>query len=406
MNVNVRIIDIPNIKRAREEMERLSVSPEGIRIMAPKAVFRAVKLSQVPIKAAILLKQEMLAKGGEAATSEGVASLSVEAADVLLLGTLRQFDEALATLKRQPFGLREIADKIEEALRRCESRYLPEVKWNEHVFRPGARTYVMGIVNVTPDSFSDGGKYMDPFAAVEHAKTLVAEGADIIDIGGESTRPGSERVPCDEELRRVIPVVERLSREINIPISVDTYKAEVARRAIEAGASVINDISALRFDPDLGRVAADFGVPMILMHMLGEPGTMQRNPQYHDVVSDIISFFEDAVERAISAGIKPEKIILDPGIGFGKLPEHNLEILRRLREFRALGYPILVGTSRKSFIARIVGQSIEERDDGTMATVALAIAGGADIVRVHDVKRTARMVRMTDAIVREGEQNG
>lgn len=406
MNVNVRIIDIPDIKCAREEMERLSVSPEGIRIMAPKAVFRAVKLSQVPIKAAILLKQEMLAKGGEAATSEGVASLSVEAADVLLLGTLRQFDEALATLKRQPFGLREIADKIEEALRRCESRYLPEVKWNEHVFRPGARTYVMGIVNVTPDSFSDGGKYMDPFAAVEHAKTLVAEGADIIDIGGESTRPGSERVPCDEELRRVIPVVERLSREINIPISVDTYKAEVARRAIEAGASVINDISALRFDPDLGRVAADFGVPVILMHMLGEPGTMQRNPQYHDVVSDIISFFEDAVERAISAGIKPEKIILDPGIGFGKLPEHNLEILRRLREFRALGYPILVGTSRKSFIARIVGQSIEERDDGTMATVALAIAGGADIVRVHDVKRTVRMVRMTDAIVREGEQNG
>ena len=406
MNVNVRIIDIPDIKRAQEEMERLSVSPEGIRIMAPKAVFRAVKLSQVPIKAAILLKQEMLAKGGEAATSEGVASLSVEAADVLLLGTLRQFDEALATLKRQPFGLREIADKIEEALRRCESRYLPEVKWNGHVFRPGARTYVMGIVNVTPDSFSDGGKYMDPFAAVEHAKTLVAEGADIIDIGGESTRPGSERVPCDEELRRVIPVVERLSREINIPISVDTYKAEVARRAIEAGASVINDISALRFDPDLGRVAADFGVPVILMHMLGEPGTMQRNPQYHDVVSDIISFFEDAVERAISAGIKPEKIILDPGIGFGKLPEHNLEILRRLREFRALGYPILVGTSRKSFIARIVGQSIEERDDGTMATVALAIAGGADIVRVHDVKRTVRMVRMTDAIVREGEQNG
>ena len=406
MNVNVRIIDIPDIKRAQEEMERLSVSPEGIRIMAPKAVFRAVKLSQVPIKAAILLKQEMLAKGGEAATSEGVASLSVEAADVLLLGTLRQFDEALATLKRQPFGLREIADKIEEALRRCESRYLPEVKWNEHIFRPGARTYVMGIVNVTPDSFSDGGKYMDPFAAVEHAKTLVAEGADIIDIGGESTRPGSERVPCDEELRRVIPVVERLSREINIPISVDTYKAEVARRAIEAGASVINDISALRFDPDLGRVAADFGVPVILMHMLGEPGTMQRNPQYHDVVSDIISFFEDAVERAISAGIKPEKIILDPGIGFGKLPEHNLEILRRLREFRALGYPILVGTSRKSFIARIVGQSIEERDDGTMATVALAIAGGADIVRVHDVKRTVRMVRMTDAIVREGEQNG
>ncbi|HHY97637.1 MAG TPA: dihydropteroate synthase [Firmicutes bacterium] len=406
MNVNVRIIDIPDIKCAREEMERLSVSPEGIRIMAPKAVFRAVKLSQVPIKAAILLKQEMLAKGGEAATSEGVASLSVEAADVLLLGTLRQFDEALATLKRQPFGLREIADKIEEALRRCESRYLPEVKWNGHVFRPGARTYVMGIVNVTPDSFSDGGKYMDPFAAVEHAKTLVAEGADIIDIGGESTRPGSERVPCDEELRRVIPVVERLSREINIPISVDTYKAEVARRAIEAGASVINDISALRFDPDLGRVAADFGVPVILMHMLGEPGTMQRNPQYHDVVSDIISFFEDAVERAISAGIKPEKIILDPGIGFGKLPEHNLEILRRLREFRALGYPILVGTSRKSFIARIVGQSIEERDDGTMATVALAIAGGADIVRVHDVKRTVRMVRMTDAIVREGEQNG
>lgn len=260
----------------------------------------------------------------------------------------------------------------------------------------------MGILNVTPDSFSDGGLFANPEAAVEHAEWMAAEGADIIDIGGESSRPGADPVSAEAEMDRVLPVIEKLAKTTKIPISIDTYKATVARKALELGACMVNDISALRSDADMASVVAEAGAPVVLMHMKGTPKNMQVDPHYDCVIAEIISFLKTRIQAAVDAGISPEKIIIDPGIGFGKTVEHNLEIIRRLRDFRTLGKPILIGTSRKSFIGKVLGLPADDRIEGTAATVAMAIANGADIVRVHDVKEMAKVVRMTDAIVRGG----
>jgi len=261
----------------------------------------------------------------------------------------------------------------------------------------GRRTYLMGVLNVTPDSFSDGGDWMDPVRALRHARSMVRQGADVIDVGGESTRPGARAVRADEELRRVVPVIEALAAE-KILVSVDTSKAAVARAAFRAGAKILNDVTALRGDRAMGRAAADAGVAAILMHMKGTPRTMQRNPAYGDVVKEIIGFFRKILTNAWSAGIERDKIILDPGIGFGKLPEHNLEILRRLDEFRALGRPLAIGTSRKGFIGRALGRRVDDRVSGTAATVAAAILRGVDVVRVHDVREMSDVARMTDLL--------
>lgn len=262
----------------------------------------------------------------------------------------------------------------------------------------GQRTLIMGILNVTPDSFADGGRFFKLTDAVTHAKQMAADGADLIDIGGESTRPGAEPVPVDEELRRVIPVIKAIRQELDIPISIDAYKAEVAEQALEAGANLVNDISALRFDEQMKEVVAKYKVPVVLMHMRGTPKTMQQNPTYKDVVKEIMAFLRERIEAAASAGIARENIIVDPGIGFGKLGWHNLEILRRLAEFRALGCPILVGTSRKAFIGQILKTEVSERLEGTIASVIISVMHGADIVRVHDVKEVKRAVEIADAI--------
>jgi dihydropteroate synthase len=265
----------------------------------------------------------------------------------------------------------------------------------------GSRTHVMGILNATPDSFSDGGQYAAPERALARARQMAEQGADIIDIGGESTRPGAEPVPEDEELRRIIPLIERLSAELPIPISVDTYKAPVAAKALAAGASIVNDVSGLRFSPDMAAVAAEHGAAVVIMHMKGAPRNMQRNPVYHDVVAEIAAYLEEGIELAVRAGVDREKIMIDPGIGFGKTLDHNLELLKRLDEFRGLGRPIVLGTSRKKFIGTILDvPQPEERVDGTAATVALGIERGAAIVRVHDVARMAQVARMTDAIIK------
>jgi dihydropteroate synthase len=244
----------------------------------------------------------------------------------------------------------------------------------------------MGIVNVTPDSFSDGGLFLDAERAVEHGRRLAAEGADVLDVGGESTRPGAEGVSAGEELARVLPVIEGLAgAERGLPISIDTSKREVAEAAIEAGAAIVNDVTALRADPELAGLCAQAGVEVCLMHMLGDPRTMQENPVYDDVVGDVKAFLAERIELAISEGIAEERIWVDPGIGFGKTVEHNLELLRRLGELRDLGRPILVGTSRKSFIGKLTGAPADERLGGTIASSILAYANGAEILRVHDV---------------------
>jgi len=281
------------------------------------------------------------------------------------------------------------------------------LEWGRHTLELGRRTCVMGVVNVTPDSFSDGGRFLNPAAAVAQGLRLAVEGADIIDVGGESTRPFSEAVSAEEEIRRVVPVIAELAGQIRAPISIDTTKAAVARRALEAGAAMVNDIAALRFDPGLAGVAAEFGVPVILMHMRGEPRTMQVTPRYDDLVGEIYSFLQEAAAAAERQGISRSRIIVDPGIGFGKTPEHNLQLIRRLPEFAGLDLPLLVGPSRKSFIRRLVKPEGEKDvspdlpavETGTQAAVAASIFNGAHIVRVHDVASTVATVKVVDAIL-------
>ena len=262
----------------------------------------------------------------------------------------------------------------------------------------GRRTVGMGILNVTPDSFSDGAA-LSADERIARGLAMVAEGADILDIGGESTRPGSDGVSVEEELARVLPVIYGIRRRSAIPISVDTSKAEVARQALEVGGDMVNDVTALAGDPEMLAVVADAGCPVILMHMLGMPRTMQDDPQYEDVIGDISSFLRDRIRAALDAGIDERDIIIDPGIGFGKTVDHNLEIIRRLREFEALGRPILIGTSRKTFIGKILDLPVEDRLEGSLATVAASIMNGASIVRVHDVQPTVRVARMVDAVI-------
>lgn len=252
----------------------------------------------------------------------------------------------------------------------------------------------MGILNVTPDSFSDGGEYLETKPAVNRALNMEQQGADIVDIGGESTRPGAERVSLEEELSRTIPVIEGIRRESSVPISIDTYKLTVAARALDAGANIVNDISALRFDPNLAQLVANREVPVILMHMQGEPRTMQSNPVYEDVVEDIIEFLAERIAYAQGEGINRDNIIIDPGMGFGKTVDHNFEIMRRLEEFNTLGVSLLLGTSRKSFIGKTLDLPVENRLEGTIATNVIGLARGAKILRVHDVKEVKRAVEI------------
>jgi dihydropteroate synthase len=259
-------------------------------------------------------------------------------------------------------------------------------------------TKLMGVVNVTPDSFSDGGLYLDPEAAVAHGRELAAAGAEILDVGGESTRPGAEAVTAEEELRRVVPVIRGL-RDLDCRVSVDTSKAEVAAAALEAGAGIVNDVTALRGDPEMAALCAERGAGVVLMHMLGDPRTMQDDPRYDNVVAEVKAFLAERIEAATAAGIDEERIWLDPGIGFGKTAAHNMELLRRLGELRELGRPLVVGTSRKSFIGRIDGSAADERLGGTIASSVLAAAEGAEVLRVHDVAEMSQALAVATAIL-------
>ncbi len=268
----------------------------------------------------------------------------------------------------------------------------------------GHQTLAMGILNVTPDSFSDGGRFCDLEKAIEQARRLIREGADILDIGGESTRPGSDRISAGEERERVVPVIQAIRQFSQIPISIDTYRSETAEAALTAGATIINDISALRLDERMKYVAAEARVPVVLVHMLGEPKTMQQNPTYQNVLGEIIQFLRERIDVATRAGIDEQKMWVDPGIGFGKKIEHNIEILRRLQELRILNKPVLIGTSRKFFLGALVSDAPlppQDRLEGTIASNVISVLNGADIVRVHDVQAVKRALRITDAVIRE-----
>ena len=260
------------------------------------------------------------------------------------------------------------------------------------------RTLIMGIVNVTPDSFFDGGRRLDPAKAIADGAAMAASGADIIDIGGESTRPGARPVLEEEELARVLPVVHGVRREVKVPISIDTYKSSVAHAALDAGADIVNDISGLRFDAKMLSLVAAEKVPVVLMHMQGTPGTMQQEPHYSDVVREVRDFLATQLYEVMDAGVAPEAIIIDPGIGFGKTIEHNLQLLRGLPVLAALGRPLLVGVSRKAFIGKILNLAADERLEGSLAAAVAAVLAGANILRVHDVPETYKAVRVADAV--------
>lgn len=395
MSHNPRILRLECQRDVKREMARIGSDAAGIEIMTPKAMHRAIKLEKVNVKAANLLKQTMLSKGGEAAVNRGVADFSTEYSDVLLLGTLQQFHAIIAQLSRQPWGLPYIARELRFILEN-EGRCLRCYQWGEKRLELGKRTVIMGILNVTPDSFSDGGKYNNLPAAVEQAHKMAAEGADIIDIGGESTRPYGNNKPisADEEMERVLPVLERILKELPIPVSLDTYKSVTAKAALKMGVHMLNDVWGLQKDPDMAALIAEYKVPVVVMHNKIEPG-------YGDLLGEISGFLRRSIQIAKDAGIEGDNIIIDPGIGFGKTRADNLLIMRRLGELRALGCPVLLGTSRKAFIGTTLDLPPTERIEGTAATIALGIANGADIVRVHDVKEMLRVARMTDALIHE-----
>jgi dihydropteroate synthase len=391
-----QVLVLRDLAEVRAALSHTRVSAAGIDIMDKKALFRVVRVSGLDVRATNILKQEMLSRGGEVATSSEVYELKGEPSDCLVMGTLTQFERLFPKLKAQPFGLRRLAVAIEAALRNHDDR-LPACP-------PGLdlrdAPLVMGVLNVTPDSFSDGGVHTGVETAVRAGLEMAEEGAAFVDVGGESTRPGAETVSLDEEMGRVLPVVEALAPSLPGRISVDTYKARVAAEALAAGAYMINDISALRMDPAMIAVVRDAGCPVVLMHMLGRPKTMQQAPAYDDVIEELYAFFVERLNWAVDNGLSEENLLIDPGLGFGKSTADNLEILRNLAAFRSLGRPIVVGASRKRFLGEILGiDGPQERDVATAATTVIVAAAGAHIVRVHRVAPNCDAARVAQAVL-------
>ncbi|MCG8401136.1 MAG: dihydropteroate synthase [Firmicutes bacterium] len=377
----------------KKEFHKIGVDPAGAVQMETKSLHRLVKIYGLTPKQANIIKQEMLAKGGDAAVARGTIDASVEKTDVLLMGTEKQYRAAIKKLRMQPFGLARLAEQLEGTLGNMRGRKSRTLDCRGTKLTLGARTLIMGILNITPDSFSDGGRFYDPERAVAHAERMQAEGADIIDVGGESTRPGHIPISTEEEMDRVLPVLRALVRELDVPVSIDTTKAAVARSALEAGVHIVNDQWALRADEGMASLAAEYRAPLVLMHN-------QKGTAYRDLIGDMVGYFTASVKTALEAGVSRDNIIIDPGIGFGKTAEQNIETMCRLRELDCLGLPVLLGTSRKSMIGKTLDLPSDQRVEGTGATVALGIVNGVDIVRVHDVKEMVRVARMTDAMVR------
>ncbi|MFQ5838067.1 MAG: dihydropteroate synthase [Thermoplasmata archaeon] len=393
---NAHVLELVTEADAQEALKRVGVQARGRPILTRKGLFRAVKLQDVDFREAIIAKQEMLGAGGDAATPKGIVDFSKEKADVILLGTLLHFKRFIAKMRSQPLRCKAIGSEVEAVLSNYE-RFSFTLRFPRRDLAIN-KTLVMGVLNVTPDSFSDGGRYLQPEEAIMRAEQMVEEGADLVDVGAESTRPSSEPISHEEEWRRLEPVLKVLVDRLEIPISVDTYKPETAARALDLGVSMVNDVKGLG-DAEMVRLVAKHDVPAVIMHMQGDPRTMQVDPRYEEVVADILRFLRRRIANAVGGGVDQDKLIVDPGIGFGKSLEHNLELLRRLGEFRSLGRPLLVGTSRKSFIGKVLDSDVAGRLEGSLATAVLAVSRGAHIVRVHDVRETVRAVRVADAIL-------
>jgi dihydropteroate synthase len=396
----VRVLDATTPSEIAREVERTDSDPEGVGIMTRKGRILPVRLDGISLKAAPLLKQEMLALGADSAHAKGVADLSVEQTAVVLLGTPGQYAHLIPKLRRQPFQLKAVADALEAVLGNY-SRSGPRLLEGLHrSITLGESTAVMGVLNITPDSFSDGGLFDQPDVAIARGLEIQAEGAQILDVGAESSRPGSTPISADQEIDRLRGVLPALHDRLSILVSVDTQKPEVARVALDMGADLINDVSGLR-DPEMRRVIARSGAPAVVVHMRGTPETMQTNLEYADLRDEVYSALARAVATAVQDGVAPEQLLVDPGLGFGKSPEQNLDLLHHLTEFRSVGCPVVVGASRKLFLGKALGGApTEDRLEASLAAAVIAALGGAAVVRAHDVAPTVRALAVADAVRR------
>lgn len=389
-----RVLDWSGLAEAARDLEATASDPEGVGIMTRKGRIYPVRVDGVSLKAAPILKQELLSVGGDAAHARGVADHSVPETPVVLIATWGQYGHLLPKLRRQPFHLRALADEVDRALR-AFARSGPRTIPGAH--RPlvlGDRPKAMGVVNVTPDSFSDGGETLDPAAAIARAEAAVAAGAAVVDIGAESTRPGATPVDPEAEWRRLAPVLAGLAARLSVPISVDTRHPEVAARAVAAGADIVNDVEGLR-SPEMRQVVARSGAAAVVMHLPGDPTTMQGHTDYADLRGEVYRWLADATDRAVADGIPPERLLVDPGIGFGKTPAQSLELLLHVGELTSLGYPVLIGASRKSFLGwALDGAGPRDRLEAGLAAAVLAADRGAALIRTHDVAPTVRALAL------------
>jgi dihydropteroate synthase len=393
----VRVLQVEELAEVARELERTESDPEGVALIARKGRTLLVRVDDVSLKASPLLKQELLAVGGDAAQARGIADHSVERSVVVLAATLGQYRRAVPKLERQPFHLGDLGRAVELAIANFSRRSPRTVRGPHRSVVLGDRPRTMGVVNITPDSFSDGGMYLAPADALSQAERLIAEGADVLDLGAESTRPGATEVTPEAEWARLAPVLGALHAKVATPISVDTRHPEVAHWAADAGADWINDVGGLR-DPEMRRVVARGGVAVITMHMRGEPGTMQSATSYVDVRDEVYGALATSAEQAIADGIAPEKILIDPGLGFGKTGAQSLELLDHVGEFRSLGYPVVVGASRKSFLGAATEDApVDDREEASLAAAVLAALRGAELLRVHSVRATVRALAIVQA---------
>ena len=390
-----------NEKEGRNELKKIGVHDDGIDIMSPKLYQINIKFENIHPQDALILKQEMLSIGGDAAISEKALPPTSSKTDVLIMGSTKHMVMIKDKIMRQYCRLNNIGEEIEEIIDNIGRKH--EMKIGNKNFKFGSKTHIMGILNVTPDSFHDGGQYINIEKAIERAKQIEREGADILDIGGESTRPFAEPVNMKEEMKRVIPALDMIKDEVKIPISIDTYKPEIAEKAIEKGANMVNDIMALQ-QQGMAEIVKEYDVPVCLMHMKGVPRTMQKNPYYYNTMDEIYRFLKKQIIFAKEKKIEENKIIIDPGIGFGKRTgngiEDNCNIIAHLMQLKSLGKPILVGISHKSFISNVLNLKNEERFEGNLGSEAIAIANGADILRCHDITSSKKLATIVDKIVR------
>lgn len=396
MTHSVRLLSLRSAEEAQRELAEIHIDPFNLRNMAPKMVHRLILMEGLTPREGGVLKQEILSLGGDAALSANMPE-GDNSCGVILMGTEKQLRRLCGRLFEHPFGLPSLATEIRRLL---DLEANPPTRWEigKRTLDLTSRPCIMGVLNVTPDSFSDGNLYFSTEKAVERAIEMEEEGADIIDVGGESTRPFARPVEEGEEALRVIPVIEKLAGRLKIPVSIDTYKSSIAEKAIAAGAEIVNDISGLMFDERMAEIVASTGAGLVIMHTRARPSVMQKETEYSSIISEIFGSLCRSVAMAESAGIGRERIVIDPGIGFGKNMEGNLEILKRLAEFKSAGCPVMVGTSRKSFIGQILGRETGERIFGTAATMALALANGASVFRVHDVKEMRDVLDMSYAL--------